>query len=87
MIGAFLLAYYIPSLRLLSIVSLTVILFPTLGVMYEIKNLSPLLFSTYSLQSRLLLWISILSWYKMEDVFKYTEDALELLVLDETDLS
>ena len=86
MVGALLLAYYIPFLKLLSIVLLTIILFSTLGVVYEIKNLSLLSFFTYLLQSRLLLWISILLQYNIEDV-KYAEDALELFVLDETNLS
>ena len=86
MVGALLLAYYIPFLKLLSIALLTIILFSTLGVVYEIKNLSLLSFFTYLLQSRLLLWISILLQYNIEDV-KYAEDALELFVLDETNLS
>ena len=60
MVGALLLVYYIPFLKLLSIALLTIILFSTLGVVYEIKNLSLLSFFTYLLQSRLLLWISIL---------------------------
>ena len=44
MVGALLLAYYIPFLKLLSIALLTIILFSTLGVVYEIKNLSLLSF-------------------------------------------
>jgi len=48
-IGAFLLAYYIPSLWLLSVASLTVILSPILGVVYERENLFLLSFSIYSL--------------------------------------
>lgn len=86
MVGALLLVYYIPFLKLLSIALLTIILFSTLGVVYEIKNLSLLSFFTYLLQSRLLLWISILLQYNIEDI-KYAEDALELFVLDETNLS
>ena len=86
-VGAFLLAHCIPFLELLSVASLTILLSPTLGVVYERENLSLLSFSTYLLQGRLLLWISILLWYRMEDVFEYAEDTLELSVLDETDLS
>ena len=38
MVGALLLVYYIPFLKLLSIALLTIILFSTLGVVYEIKK-------------------------------------------------
>ena len=74
----------ISALGLLSTTCLTSISFFFAFIVYE-RVIS--LASTYPLQRRLLLCISILIWYGTENAFEYINNSLELLLKGEANLS
>ena len=84
---AMLLSHWSLSMELLSVASLTEESPSFVGIAYERESLSFSSFSTCSLHSGLLLCISILLWYGTDEALEYIEDSLELLMLEEADLS
>ena len=75
-----------PSLEVQSVILLANLFSPTLEIAYDKEKSFLSLRSTCLSQVNLLLWTSILLQQGIEDRFEYTDNALELLILEKADL-